>query len=590
MIIGEWFYESQKPASVKMTKTKSRKPPAHTGVLRLAAPIASPSFHLSRSRPTNVTNDSQSAQSRPAWFAPPLLWVTGPLLVFVTAVTVRLWPHWSSNPDLSHGLFMPVVFGLLIREARRQGVSRWLPTGILHRVAIVACLAVAFVIFALAGLLAASIGWSHALVNFVLCAALTATLLAGLLVLAGDRVCALPFNWIALTAIGLWLLATPLPQGTYARLTLGLQNSVTTGVLHALHLLGVPARQQGNIIELSSVSVGIEEACSGIRSLLSCTFAGFFFAAWQVRRPIWRALLIILAPLLAIVMNYFRSLALTLMANAGINIAGFWHDATGFAILGLTAVILGLLAMALSPDHETGSPGTDPRPKNAGGTAFRIFWAGSGAIAGLALVFLFFGRSSSSATSSTVNPDALIPAQAEGWHVRTTRDLYQFSDILRTRQLAERTYLRTLDGQTTQVNVYVAYWAAGQAPVSLVASHTPDACWPGSGWIAQPSAASQRTLAIDGQSLPNAEYRMFRGPDEYTQHVWFWHVYNGRVINYQDPYSVPALLKLALRYGFQREGDQYFIRFSSNRPWDQIADDPLVRDIFAHLARAGLKP
>jgi hypothetical protein len=79
---------------------------------------------------------------------------------------------------------------------------------------------------------------------------------------------------------------------------LGLQQWVTGGVLQALHLLGVPARQHGNVIELATTTVGVEEACSGIRSLISCVFAGFFFAGWLVRRPLGRLCLILAAPLL----------------------------------------------------------------------------------------------------------------------------------------------------------------------------------------------------------------------------------------------------------------------------------------------------
>jgi exosortase len=522
-----------------------------------------------------------------------LLWVAVPLAVFVAAVIYRLWPHWSRNPDLSHGFFMPVIFALLLGEARRRGPARWLPTGAPPIAAVAISLLLALGVFALAGLLAASVGWSHALVNFVLTTTLVLLLLAGLLVLAGEGVRALPFNWIALTAIGLWLLATPLPQGTYARLTLALQGSVTTGVLNALHLLGVPARQQGNIIELATVSVGVEEACSGIRSLLSCTFAGFFFAAWQVRRPFRRALLIGLAPLLAIVMNYGRSLALTLMANAGIEIAGFWHDATGFAILGLTAVVLGALALLLGPggaDEPASPPPAAPAPTTDSRTPLRVFVAGSALIAALALAFSFFSRPPSASPSAGINVDSLIPAEAEGWRVNTTRDLYRFSEVLQTEYLAERTYRRVRNGQPTQLTVYVAHWTAGQAPVSLVASHTPDACWPGSGWSVEPAVAPRLTLTAGGQPLPAAEYRVFRGPGEYPQHVWFWHVYNGHVINYRDPYSVSALVELALRYGFQREGDQYFIRVSSNRPWDQLADEPLLGELFSRLRRAGFHP
>ncbi|MBI2497404.1 MAG: exosortase/archaeosortase family protein, partial [Opitutae bacterium] len=131
---------------------------------------------------------------------------------------------------------------------------------------------------------------------------------------------------------------------------------MTGSVLQTLHLFGVPARQHGNIIELAVTSVGVEEACSGVRSLLSCVYAGFFFAAWQVRRPGGRLLLIVTAPLLALGMNFLRSLTLTLLANSGREIAGFWHDATGFAILGVTALVLAGLALLL----ETGPAGAAP--------------------------------------------------------------------------------------------------------------------------------------------------------------------------------------------------------------------------------------
>ena len=60
------------------------------------------------------------------------------------------------------------------------------------------------------------------------------------------------------------------------------------------------------------------------------------------------------------------------------------------------------------------------------------------------------------------------------------------------------------------------------------------------------------------------------------------------MINYEDPYSVPALFKLALQYGFRRQGDQFFVRVSSNRPWRDLAAEPVVREIFVNLARVGL--
>ena len=67
----------------------------------------------------------------------------------------------------------------------------------------------------------------------------------------------LPFNWNSLVALGLWVLCAPIPPGTYSRLTLSLQLMVSENVLRALHLLGVGAVRQGNIIELATATVGI---------------------------------------------------------------------------------------------------------------------------------------------------------------------------------------------------------------------------------------------------------------------------------------------------------------------------------------------
>lgn len=540
----------------------------------------------------------------PLWFKPPVIWITAPLLLMIGAYCWRLWPEWRGNPDLSHGFATPLIFAMLIAESRRHGTQRWLPAGTGGSALSAITIGASVVVFALTGLIAASIGWSNVLVEFLLGVTLATALLSGLLCLSNVRLAVIPFNWISLTAAGIWILSAPLPSGTYARITLELQGWVTNGVIGVLQLIGIPARQHGNIIELTRTTVGVEEACSGIRSLLACTYASFFFAAWQVRSPFGRALLIVLAPVLALSMNLVRSLTLTLMANAGVEISGFWHDATGFSILGLTAIILALIATKL---------GARASPKNASNVAtglrvggveapgrhgsmpshdwgIRGFGLGIGALVALAAVFAFYGRSVPPSPTTAADPALLLPAVAEGWQVTTAKDIGKFSGVLRTTQLVERTYAKTIAGQPRLFSVYVAHWAPGQAPVSLVASHTPDACWPGAGWQPQPNPSPQATLAVSGRTLPQAEHRVFQSAQSLPLQVWFWHVYDGRVINYRDPYSVPALVELALRYGFRREGEQYFVRITSNLPWEQLAQEPLVAEIISHLTPIGLTP
>ena len=531
------------------------------------------------------------ATSRRLRSLPPLVLACGASLLGLLLVScLKLWPAWQTNPDLSHGFFAPLIFALLVWESRQQGPPRWLRTGTALLAGQTAALGAAFLLFAFAGLLAASVSWSHDLVNFALTGSLGLFLVAGLLIFAADSVRLVPLNWISLTAIFLWLLAAPLPHGTTMRVTLQLQAWVTTNVVHALHLFGVPARQSGNVIELARSSVGIMEACSGIRSLLSCLYAGFFFAAWIVRRPAGRALLIVLAPLLAIGMNFLRSLTLTLMVNAGVEIEGFWHDATGFAILGLTALTLALVAMALESKTVAAplSPQTPPPATPAARWQPRLFLAALTLTVALGAFYALRLRPAPRDGRASPNLAELLPREADGWQVYTNKELYRFSSALRSEHLAERTYFKPIDGKVVHLTVYLAYWGAGQVPVSAVAAHTPDACWPGAGWSPLPQPLPQRALPLAARTLPLAEYRQFTNAGSPPEHVWFWHLYDGRAINYRDPYSVRALLEIALQYGFRREGPQVFVRVSSNDDWERLANEPLVRQIFTGLHPLGL--
>lgn len=512
--------------------------------------------------------------------------LTGMMAVYCA----MLWTEWSHNPDLSHGFFGPVIFGYLVVCGRRIGPLRWVKPGFLTHTLLAGLLLGGLALYALAGLFAASLAWSHALVLFILGLSLVCFLFGGLLILADERVRILPFNWIILTAILLWVLVAPLPTGTYARLTLTLQNQVTGGVMTVLQFLGVPARQHGNVIELARTTVGVEEACSGVRSLISCIYAGFFFAAWQVRRPWHRLGLILAAPLLALGMNFLRSLTLTLLANSGVDISGAWHDVTGYAILGATAAILAGLAILLESEASSPHrPTTGPAPAATVRWPYRIFWFFSGLTLLLAVFFHLNSRESNQPAPAVPDLARIVPGESSGWQVITPDDLYRFSGILQTTHLLERMYIRQTDKGPIQLTAYIAYWAPGQTTVSRVASHTPDACWPGAGWIPQPATGDHTPApTIAGLQLAPAEYRIFRNQSGNTQNVWFWHIFDGRVISYRDPYSIPALLHIALQYGFRRQGSQYFIRISCNRPWEEIADEPLVREILANLDRIGL--
>ncbi|MFA6286090.1 MAG: exosortase/archaeosortase family protein [Opitutaceae bacterium] len=515
-------------------------------------------------------------------------WVLAPAALVVAALVLLLWPRWRENPDLSHGYFVPVIFLLLLHENRRRGPWRWLPETTGVKLLRIAAVIAGLVLVVLGGLFAAAVDWTHPLVSQMFACATTSFLFAALLVLSGDGVRHVPFNWTSLVAIGLWPLSAAIPPGTYQHITLTLQLGVTRIVLHALHLLGIPASTTGTVIELARTTVGVEEACSGVRSLVSCIVAGLFFSATLVRAPWKRVLIVTLAIPLAIGMNILRSLALTLFANAGIDIGGSWHDFTGFAVLGVTSIVLGGLALWLEDRDVPAAPASPASPPFTASFARWSVPAGLVAALLLAAFFVFNTHGSTRTDKPAPNLATVLPAKADGWNVITTRDLYQFSEILQTRNLIQRSYVRpAANGSVEQVTFYVAYWAPGQAPVSLVSTHTPAACWPGSGWENQSDAIPPSAFLAGGKPLPAPEYRMFKnGP--LLSHVWYWHLYEGRPLVQVAPNSPLTLLKLALRYGFRKGGDQLFIRISSNRSWEELRDDPLVVDILSRLEPLGL--
>lgn len=537
------------------------------------------------------------SDSRP-WSDTPLLareigWTAvvavGLLTILLGAWLRLIFPVWAHNPDLSHGFFTPILFVLLLRESRAQGPARFLAPTRLLWVVCTCLLGLSLVTLTFATLFAAAIDWTHSLVLFLAGCSLAGALGSLWLVGASRPVRLVPFNWIAAVAILLWVLSLPIPPGTYQKLTLTLQLWVSDRVLQSLHLLGIPAIQNGNIIELARTTVGVEEACSGVRSLLSCIYAGFFFSAAFVRRWISRVVIILLAPLLAIAMNYVRSLTLTLLANADVDIAGAWHDATGFAILGITALFLGALAMGLekvegrktfTAPNIGGSP-----PVTIARSGTQILTAGYTAAACGIASFLFLSRPLPPTNTPVPDILAFLPQRSEGWSTATANGLIRFADILETDKLGQRSYVKKQpDGSVLQITFYLAYWKPGQAGVSVVATHTPDACWPGAGWAPQPTAVSQTELPLRDRELSRSEYRLFTN-DQTSQHVWFWHSYNREVIPEFNPRRPLQLLNSVLTYGIREQGEQLFVRLSSNRPWEEFADEPLIAEVFA-----GLKP
>jgi exosortase len=145
------------------------------------------------------------------------------------------------------------------------------------------------------------------------------------------------------------LIAVPIPGVLWSPVVFGLKGLVTFVNVELLNLLGIPALQQGSVIQLPNCRVGVDEACSGIRSLQSSLMMALFIGDQSLRQVGLRWLLVGGAVGWAVMGNIGRSLYLSLTAHRhGIAALNEVHDTAGWSVLVVTLVGLGVMAWALA--------------------------------------------------------------------------------------------------------------------------------------------------------------------------------------------------------------------------------------------------
>jgi len=156
-----------------------------------------------------------------------------------------------------------------------------------------------------------------------------------------------------------WAISAPIVSAVEQQISLFLLRKVVTVVAFTFDMLGYPLEQQGNVLMLPKGPVGVADACSGIRSLTACLFAGSFLGAAFFDKFWKKALLVAASMFFAFVMNLGRSLFLTgwAYAHGPEAISGTIHDTAGYAVLGLTCagllVLVWLLNLKLVSANET---------------------------------------------------------------------------------------------------------------------------------------------------------------------------------------------------------------------------------------------
>lgn len=269
--------------------------------------------------------------------------LTVPAALVAVVLILADWPTWKylvANPtygwlysaQYSHGLLVVPFIAWLFWSRRDQLPTADRPAPLLG----LGCL-----LFGAASRIVGGVMDLHWLEGL----ALVATVLGAVALFAGSRT----FRF-ALPALLFFMFAVPLPYRFEIVLGFPLQRAATVASTYVMQTLGQPAIAEGNTILIRDFQLGIVEACSGLRMLV--TFFTFSTAVClATKRPFADKLVIMLSAVpIALATNILRIVVTGFMyMNVSSQTASaFFHDAAGWFMMPVALAFLGAELWVLS--------------------------------------------------------------------------------------------------------------------------------------------------------------------------------------------------------------------------------------------------
>jgi len=411
------------------------------------------------------------------------------LLFGVWALAIRqLALEWTVNAQYQYGWAVPVLTVLLWwrlwpgRPSPGRPVASWLQTYLVVLLAILA--------LPLRVIEEANPEWR--LLNYYFAG--QAILITAIVVNdSGGR------TWLRYFAFPLLfpLIAVPWPSGIEQDVIQGLQRCVAGLSVEAASWMGWGTYQRGNLIVLSHGIVGINEACSGIRSLQSSLMIALFLGAYFQLRTRRRWILIALAVLLAFALNVTRAfLLITMMELRGIDAMSQIHDPAGFGISLVNLLLLWIVANKLAGTVESPGPvqswTIDLHFPLRSSLILLVAWAGAELLT--VTWYQWHERDTRPAPVWTLR----WPPSRPNFKEEKIDDLVQ-SDL----RYDEGWHGTWRD--TSRWDIFFFTWKPSRAAAGLAESHHPDICLPAAGYRIEDDAGV-KTMDIDGLALPVHRY------------------------------------------------------------------------------------
>lgn len=255
------------------------------------------------------------------------------ILALAATVIYAFWPtfvqlsdKWLNDPQYSHGLLVP-AFSLILLWLRRDRYPA--------KAAAAPWCGLALLTLGAAGRVLGGLmffGWLQA-------ASLLPMIAGMVLAFGGWQV----LRW-SLPAIAFLFFMIPMPYSVEIALGFPLQTMATIASTFVLQCLGQPAVAEGHTILINEFKLGIVEACSGLRMLV--TFVTFSTAVCLVvQKPLSDKLLILLSAIpIALIVNVIRIVVTGLMylhVNSQ-TATVFFHDLAGWIMMPMALALLWL--------------------------------------------------------------------------------------------------------------------------------------------------------------------------------------------------------------------------------------------------------
>jgi exosortase len=295
-----------------------------------------------------------------------------------------------------------------------------------------------------------------------------------------------------------FLVAVPWPTNLEQTVIQGLMRIDALINVEFLTAIGIPAVQLGNVIEVGSGYVGIDEACTGIRSLQATFMVSLFLGEFYDFSTLRRVILVLAGAFLAFFCNLVRTFLLVYLgAEHGFQAIKNWHDPAGYTIL--TICLLGLwgLSWILSRKDQEAPLIAQPR------TAFRI----PRFVLALLLALTVFAEAGTQiwyrvheARTAQLAPWTIAwPTAAANWKAVPVDEAAQ--ELLRYNEGGGGDWF----AEGHNWSMYFFKWLPGRTAGLFIKNHRPDICLPASG-MTQRGGVQNKLLTVNGVPLPIRTY------------------------------------------------------------------------------------